>query len=308
MQSKWENITPDIAAQVLETAECGRNASGSVIERYARDMANDRWQRSPQGPVYARAKGGPRILRDGQQRYWAVIRAGHILADQGVIASPLDFSVDFYVTEGTPEEIDEAFPYLDSGKNRTGSDYLTTQGRAHATLLYTVGRRIALWQAGHMSGNTWKPTRAEVLAILEPQDTEDHDKELARVAHVEEATEAAKSWSVKPPVPAAGTVGFLWWLLGQVEPRDRDTFIEYLRTGSGLTDEHVFKGAEHPLVLLRNRLHADAYAASTRGTSVKQETVLWLCLRGWDAWRRKEQIRKLQMPAKVTDASFRQPR
>lgn len=309
MRSQTETITPLIAEQALLTAQCGRNPSATVIERYARDMANLKWRTSPQGVVYALSGTGPRVLRDGQQRYYAVIRAGHILHEKGLIDDPKDFSVRLYVTEGTEEEIEEAFPYLDSGKNRSGADYLTTQGRGNGTLLYTVGRRISLWSAGHMLGNAWKPTRAEVLAILEPQnDAPDETKELERVAYVEEAALFAKAWSVKPPVPAAGVMGFLWWLLGQINEQDRDTYCEFLRTGAGLTDEHVFAKDCHPLITLRTRLHADQYAAASRGTKVKTETVFWLCLRAWDAWRRKENTKKLQMPTKLTDAHFKQPR
>lgn len=307
MHSQTETITPAIAEEVLKTARCGRNASPAVIEKYARDMAAGRWKTSPQGLVYA-TDGKDRVLRDGQQRMYAVIRAGYILFEQGGIPDPADFSIRLYVTEGTTDEIEEAFPYLDSGKNRTGADYLTTKGRGNATLLFTVGRRIALWQTGHMLGNSWKPTRAEVYAILEPQESGDPDKELARVMYVEEAADFAKNWNAKPPIPPAGIIGFLWWLLGQVDVRDRDTYVEFLRTGAGLTDEHVFAKDCHPLVVLRNRLHADQFEASRRGTHVRQETILWLCMRAWDAWRRKENVKKLQMPQKLTDGHFRNPR
>lgn len=277
-----------------------------VIDRYARDMAAGRWKQTPEPFVFDGEDTGHGVLRDGQQRCFAIIKAGIILCEEGKIAHPGDFSLTVWVTRGTTQEIDTAFPVLNTGKNRTGNDYLAIGGRANPTLLYTVGRRIALWEAGHPAGNNYKPTRTEVLAILEPREGTDPDREMARIALIEEAAAFAANWKIKPPVPPAGIAGFLYWLLGQKNPQDRNTFLEYLRSGSGLADEEP--GRPHPLVILRTRLLGDNYTAQVRGAHIKQETVLYLCLRTWDAWRRHEEMSKLQMPTKLTDASFRQPR
>lgn len=305
MQSQWEKVTPAIARKAVETARCGRNPSMQVVAKYARDMADGRWARSPEPVIY-----GGDILRDGLQRHLALLKAAGMAFERGLVADPEDFSVTFYVSRGTPEEIDKAFPYINIGKTRSGNDYLAAAGRENPTLLHTVGRRIALWQSGHFTGNTYKPSRAEVLEILEPQDREglDPDAEIARVLLIEEAAKYANDWNVRPPVPAAGTAGFLYWLLGQVDPGRRDVFMTYLRDATGIEDEFVPKGKVHPLVLLRTRLHADQYSATRRGQQVRQETFTFLCLRTWEHWRRGEFPAKLQMPVKLTDGHFRTPR
>jgi hypothetical protein len=106
------------------------------------------------------------------------------------------------------------------------------------------------------------------------------------------------------------TIGLLWWLLGRADEQRRDVFIEALRTGSGLPDlaEYPDGGPLHPVLMLRKRLAEDYYASAVRGAKMKQETVLYLCLRSWEAWRKREHTRKLQMPSKLTDDHFKDPR
>jgi hypothetical protein len=264
MHSVEEDITPARAAADLETARCGRKPSMTVIGNYARDMKARNWPVTPEGIVYDADK----VLRDGQQRFYAVLQAATELFEEGKISSPDEFSVRMMVTYDMPDEV---FRYLNSGKSRTLTDLLGMDGHSNEVLLHALLRRIAMWQAGKPMGNVYRPTNAEKLAIL--------------VQHPEavDAAAFAARWSVKPKVPTEAVAGFLWWLLGQKSEDDRDVFMEYLRTGSGLTDE--VPGEPHPLIVLRNRIHGDFYDAKQRGTQLKAETVLWLCLNAWDAWR-----------------------
>jgi hypothetical protein len=298
MRSQWEDITPDRMREELKTASCGRIASPLVIEKYSRDMKNGRWVKSPEAVVYDGEDTGTPVLRDGQQRGYALIKAATELAAEGKIDHPDDFSLRMWVTRGTTAEIDAAFPYLNIGKSRSTVDDLVMRGYRNAHLLHTVARRIALWEAGAPTGNAWKPTKAEILALLEPQEGKSAEQESERIARIIAAADFAAAWNMKPPVPAAGIVGFLWWLLGRVNEQDRDTFLDVLKNGGGGEDLK-------PVLLLRTRLHRDQYDAQRHGTKVKQETVLWLCLRTWTAWHRDEDMAKLQMPPKLGDASFR---
>lgn len=296
MRSQWEYINPARARLDLETAKCGRNPSGQVVDRYARDMQNYRWVSSPEPLIYDGEGTDTCHLRDGQHRAYALIKAAMALYEAGKIADPDEFTLKLYVTRGTTEEIEEAFPYLNTGKNRSPTDWLFMHDFPNGTLLYSVARRLAMWQAEHPTGTSYKPTRAEVFALITGT------PETPPVPLLMEAAEFASTWSVRPPVPAAATAGFLWHLLGTVSPEDRDVFMEYLRSSTGLTD--VKPGRVHPVVLLRSRLHADQYTARSKGQTVKQETVLWLCLRAWRAWLRGEELKKLQIPVKLSDASF----
>jgi hypothetical protein len=308
MRSQWEDITPASAREALKTENCGRPPSLAVVERYARDMESGRWKRNPEPVVFDGEETGIPVLRDGKQRHLAVLLAAQRLAERGEIAHADDFSVRVWVTRGTTAEIEEAFPVMNTGKSRTGKDYLSTQGRENSTLLYAMGRRIALWERGKATGNSWKPTRLEALEVLEPQPGRNPAAEAVRIELVEQAAGYAAAWSAKPPLPPATIAGFLWWLLSQVDMEARDVFLEYLRTGGGLTDQDRFARDHHPLIVLRNRLHGDYYEARRRGTTVKQETMLFLCLRAWEAWRKGQGMKKLQMPVDLSDGHFRQPR
>jgi hypothetical protein len=310
MRSQWEDFTPARCREELKTAKCGRIASRHVIERYSRDMQNGRWRRTPEAIIYDGEDTGTPVLRDGQQRSLALIDAALALTKTGKIAHPDEFSLTLWVTRGTTEEIDEAFPYLNIGKPRNPRDLLGMEGYSNPTMLYAIARRIVLWEEGHASGNSYKPTRAEVLETLEPRKDFDEDQEQARIGRIIAATAASATWHVKPPVPAAATVGLLWWLLGRADEKARDQFIEALRTGSGLPDlaEYPDDGPLHPVLMLRKRLAEDYYASAVRGAKMKQETVLYLCLRAWEAWRTKEHTKKLQMPSKLTDEHFKNPR
>lgn len=285
MHSVEEDVTPARARKDLETAQCGRKPSQKVIFNYTRDMKARHWALSGEPVIY----DTDCVLRDGQQRFLAVIQAAMELANEGVISDPEEFSVRMLVTYDMPKE---SFPFLNSGKPRSLADNWYMEGREYPVLLHAVTNRIAMWEAGHPMGNAYRPTAAEKIEVLE------------RHPEAADAAEFARGWTVKPPVPSAGIAGFLWYLLGEKNAADRDFFMEGLRAGDGLSaaDDTA------PILLLRARLHGDFYDARTRGTSVKPSTQVYLCLRAWDAWRTKENIKKLQMPTRLTDKSFKAPR
>lgn len=288
MHSVEEDIYPKRAARDLETARCGRNPSPKVIGNYARDMKAGNWPVTSQGVAYD-TNG---IFRDGQQRWWAVIKAATELAEEGKITSPDEFSVRVLVTYDMPTE---SFDFLDGGKPRSLSDTWHAEGIGNSVLLQTVCRRIAMWEAGYPVGNVYRPTKAETRAVL------------AAHPEAQEAAEFSDGWTVKPPILTPGIAGFLWWLLGLKAGADRDVFLGYLRDGTGLPLDGA-ADEKHPLVVLRNRLGRDYYEARQGGKKVKPETTLYLCLRAWDAWRDGERLSKLQMPSKLSDKSFRAPR
>jgi hypothetical protein len=292
MHSQWEDITADRAAREILTAQCGRKASQRLAENYGRDMLAGQWAQTHQGIAYDKEK----ILRDGQNRFGGIIWAATQLASEGRGEEAEKFSVRLWVSYDVPEE---AFPFFDGGKNRDVPDVFFMEGHQNSKLLGTVVRRISLWEAGHPIGNTWRPTRAEQLAVLRLR--EDTEAEAERIRLIIEAADFAKGWSVKPLVPSPGLAGFLWWLLGNVNAEDRDTFMEGLRDGAALDKDS-------PILLLRNRLHSDHSNAQRRGTRVRPETVMWLCLRAWKAWRTHEDLDKLQMPGKLTEKNFTEPR
>jgi hypothetical protein len=279
MESRWEDITVLQAMEDLETADCGRYLLPSLVERYKRDMIAGDWHETPQGPSYDTSK----VLRDGQHRYAALIAAAQETEAAGG-ARAEDFSLRMWVTRGADPG---SFPYLDTGKGRTYGDLLTIRGHANVTNLKAVLRRIATWEAGQPWTRKLTPTNAEL------------DKALIAHPEAQDAALFAKGWHA--PVVAQSLAGFCWWLFSQVNHADCKFFMDALRTGAAID-------TDHPVHVLRERLLRDQKAGRTRGTFMRQEAVLWLIIRAWNAYRLNEDIRKLQIPVDVTDERFIRPR
>lgn len=107
MKAAVEIITPHIAKEMLERMETNRPLSDTTAKRYARDMADGRWNNNGQGIVLS--EDG--TLLDGQHRLRAV------LISQATLAMLVVRGVD-----------KRTFITMDSGKTRTLSDVLAIQG------------------------------------------------------------------------------------------------------------------------------------------------------------------------------------
>lgn len=282
MHSQWEDITPSRAREDLVTAQCGRPVSMSLVEKYSRDMENFRWHDTNEGPVYDTHK----ILRDAQHRYLAIIKAAQALIEKNVIEAEDEFSVRMWVTRDAPEE---SFAFLNIGMNRTMANQLYIAGHGNSTTLAAICRRIAMWEAGHPTGYTYRPTRAEIMEALE-----NHPE-------AQEASNYAKGWKMGDISPA--TAGFLYWLLTRDHHEEGVEFMERVRTGTGITDPD-----KDAVALLRKRLAQDKRRALKSGSQVKSEMVIWLTIRAHNAWLTKENMTKLQVPDKLSDKTFIKPR
>lgn len=293
MRSDWEIITPSRAIADLDSAECGRDISHVLVAKYSRDMEAGRWnQDSPEGPIYD-VRG---VLRDGQNRYTALVEAALRLCEAGKVGDPEEFTLRMWVTRDMPAS---AFDSLNQGKPRDVNDILKTMSMGNEFLLGTVLRRVNLWETGHATGNSYKPTISERLALVKLDDDATTADKL-KAEYIISAAAFAATWKVKPPVPQAGMAGFLWWLLGQYSEEHRDVFLKVLQDGGGGEDLS-------PVLLLRRRLHGDYYDSRQKHVTIRQEAVLWLCIRAWNAWRKGQKLSKLQLPEKLTDGAFIRP-
>jgi hypothetical protein len=76
IESKFENITPDIAAKYLETMDGNRTVRQTRIDAYAAQMKSGLWRKTHQGIAFD-ADGH---LIDGQHRMWSIIESGVTVA------------------------------------------------------------------------------------------------------------------------------------------------------------------------------------------------------------------------------------
>ena len=110
--TKTLDITPDMAAQMLERNTMNRNISQLNVTRYANDMASGAWEQN--GETIKIAEDG--TILDGQHRLWAIIESG--------------VTVTMIVVYNVRKE---AVGSIDSGVTRLFHHLLKIKGSQHPT-------------------------------------------------------------------------------------------------------------------------------------------------------------------------------
>lgn len=210
-------LTPPLAAAMLNRNPENRRVSTSSVDIYARDIRNDKWLLNGE-PLIISDTGE---LNDGQHRCEAVITA--------------DKSIPVLLVIGIKRDTRTS---LDQGKGRSIGDYLAMTGFTNTVLLGSVAS--ACWQyctLGKLaSGASMRPTKGELQQFIKEN---------------EETLSASVSAVSRKGVDAAGgkvTVGAVHWILtkhaGQVAA---SMFTNALIDGANL-------GVGHPILYARNRL------------------------------------------------------
>lgn len=269
MESYWEDITPERAAEYLKGNAAGRSINRNAVEMYARDMAAGRWQQTHQGI----ALDEDDVLIDGQHRMHAVIRSRT--------------AVRIWVTKGVPRQ---SFGAVDIGRGRTMADYFTIAGQKHATQLAAVTRKVCLWEAGLPWQRKITPTREELA------------KTLAEHPEIGEAAVFAHGWPARRTL-APAMAGFCWWLFSRLDRDDTTYFLESLRTGSNLEPGDPIYVLRERLIGDRHTPNRAGYAAGYQ----RQEITLALAILAWNHYRKRNKISKLQLPSTLSDESFPRP-
>lgn len=144
MQAKIEIIDPAYAKQLLEQGITNRPISETAVLRYAKDMAEGKWESNGQGIVLTAAG----MLLDGQHRMHAVIRA--------------NVPIGMLVVRGVEES---AFVTLDSGRARQLRDVLAIDGFQNATQLAATARVAYNYIVGNgLRESPTKPTLHSFVA------------------------------------------------------------------------------------------------------------------------------------------------
>lgn len=269
MESYWEDITPDRAAEYLRGNAAGRSVNKNAVEMYARDMAAGRWQSTHQG--IALDEDG--TLVDGQHRMHAIRKSST--------------TVRMWVTRGVPPG---SFGAFDLGRGRTMADHLTIDGYKHTTQLAALARKVALWEAGMPWQRKITPTHDECTSTL--------------AAHPEltEAAVFAHGWPSRRTL-APAMAGFCWWLFTRIDRDDAEHFMESLRTGSNLDPGDPVLALRERLVGDRHSRDRAGYATGYQ----RQEVTLALAILAWNHYRKRNKISKLQLPSSLSDESFPRP-
>lgn len=208
------DMTPDLAAEILETNSNNRAVSTQTVAQYAKDMSNGHWRLNGESVVID--KNGN--LLDGQHRLWAVFESGK--------------NIPMHVVTGVDPDY---FSSIDRGRARTFGHVLGIKGEKQYNQLAAACRAIWQYRNGGFINNTGKPTHDDLQGTL---DNESGDIR----ASLEFCTSKRK-----PNVMTVANATFFHHVFAQKSQADADRFIEKLYSGADLD-------AKSPILHLRNRL------------------------------------------------------
>lgn len=242
------DLTPDIAAALLERNPNNRSLSKTKVDDFTHDMKNGDWKLNGE-PVIIASDGS---LNDGQHRCYAVMQSG--------------VTVKTVMIFGVERETRDT---LDQGKNRLVGDYLYMLGKQNANHLAAAARMLWQWQnigfithAAAAGAGKFKPTRTELIHLV--QNTPSLVKSLDAVY----AKNSARLGSI-------GMVAFCHYAMKVASNESAVTeFVQSLVSGAGLEDDD-------PRLYCRNRLMGER---GSMGANQKVE----LIFRTWNAYRLNE--------------------
>jgi hypothetical protein len=198
MRASVEIITPHVAKEMLERMETNRPLSDATVSRYARDMAQGRWNNNGQGIVLS--EDG--TLLDGQHRLRAVL----------VSQTP----ISMLVVRGADKK---TFITMDSGKPRVLSDVLAIQGFKYTVQTAAISKIAFGYTAGAHFG--YQPTKTQLEEFVH------------RHPYIHEVAEIVGSRQGVFPKSAVGAVVFLA-NEKRVLTKEVHEFVEGLFYGQGL--------------------------------------------------------------------------
>lgn len=210
------DLTPDLAAALLERNPSNRRISDTAVEQFARDIRSGNWAFNGEAIIVS----GDGLLNDGQHRCTAVVLANKPIKVVLVIGAARE-------TRTT----------LDQGKNRVFADYLSMEGHVGAPIL--AGAAYIAWQVEKYGFTTrsqgFRPTKGELMDFV------------AHHGGLERSVSRIPQYGVRK-IGGRPVLSFCHWYLSKwANPTDAEFFIEKLITG------HDLKRGD-PILYVRNRL------------------------------------------------------
>lgn len=145
--ARMEQLTPALAALLLERNPANRKISAMNVERFAYDIQGGRWAFNGE-PIIVSDTGE---LNDGQNRCQAVVSAG--------------IPIDVILVVGVSRD---SRTTLDQGKARTIGDYLAMEGHGNANHLGATANIV--WQVQtrgfHSTAGSASATRSEMMNLI----------------------------------------------------------------------------------------------------------------------------------------------
>jgi len=253
--SRVERITPDLAAQYLETNTGNRKIKRSAVASYARAMKRGLWELNGEAIVFD-ADGK---LMNGQNRLNACIQA--------------QVPFDTWVTRGVRRT---AMPTLDSGVNRSVADFLSIQGQKMATRM-AAGARLLMQMSAQTNKMNSKLSNAEVVEFISR-----HPKLEAAALR----TELMTKMGVTPSIAVA------WFYLAAYvakQPELAEAAARVLETGIPSYEKDAIHAYRERVIQMRARglLHA--------GGSGSRMVMMWTLMGCWNFFIHKEPLQWVRL-------------
>jgi hypothetical protein len=247
MKIEQIQMTPALAAKLLQKNTANRNLSQGRVSTYAAAMTADEWV--PDGSPIRIGESG--ALLDGQHRLAAVVRSGR--------------TIPMIVISGLP---DESQLTIDTGKGRTFAHVLEIRGHTDASTVAATTTALWNWQNGAFAFvGSWvnrpTPTHHVLWELLQKRETE------IRLA-ISMARAAKRFVQASPGVMGAGYV-----MLSDVSSEDADDFYEQL----------ACKRQQTPAVALLTRtMNNRATPVQAKGLAGQTLQTVYL-IKAWNAYR-----------------------
>lgn len=194
--STVETVTPDIAGEWLATNTHNRHLRKTLVEAYARDMREGRWQFTGE-PIKFATDG---TLLDGQHRLHAVVRA--------------EVDLPLLVVRGLSPAAQDA---MDTGSRRTTADALSLRGEKNAVVMSALAKMILT------EGDRYQRTcsTGEVAAVIEADP-------MVRMVCNDILP------GLRTPIATPAVLAYAYWRLDKVSTDGAATFFNALTSLVGL--------------------------------------------------------------------------
>lgn len=256
LETKVETITPErAAAWVLRNVQ-NRGLSPTLVNCYARDMRDGRWQVNGESICFDQEGN----LLNGQHRLWACIEAG----------------VPFMtvVTRGLPSVARDS---MDQGRSRKAADILKMHGYNNVSKLSGAARFLLVVKTGMLNStarhmHTGRMSNAEITGLVER-----HPALVDSVMLTAQARGISQS-----QLSGIHFVGK--HLLG--EPDKADAFVNVFVTGvPSYPNDPAHRFRERNLTVRSRMVRAPV-----------ETIAFFSGMRAWNAFRKGEELLKFQVP------------
>lgn len=238
------DVTPEMAAEMLEYNDRNRPLSTGVVKKYAAMMRAGDWHYTRAPVIFSDKR-----LIDGQHRLAGIVESGETVRLDLAFGSP-----------------DDAFPFHDVGKTRTGADIFSINGVANAPLMSAATQIIHHYEAG-TSGCGFSLGGGQRLnhkALYE---------EFAKRPDMPRSTHIGHLFHTNPGLAPPATMLALHYICARHHRAQADEFFSKLATGENINRKDA-------VFMLRKRLLEQGSAERlSRGALAS------LTLKAWNAMR-----------------------